>query len=123
MSRIDVSEVLLDPDFMDSLTCYRYSQAVTDKGLGFSVMTEHPFLGVVTSDSGDILDRNADGERIKGTINIHSMFRLTDGSGQDQTADQVLFGGRRYVVSSVNDYSHVGRGFVAATCTLKDFGG
>lgn len=123
MAKIDVSEVLLDPDFMDSMICYRHMQTVTPKGQGLETESAIPFSGVVTSDSGDTLDRNADGERINGTIKIHSVFRLSDGHGQDRTADHVLFDNHRYVVSKLNSYSTYGVGFTVATCTLKDFGG
>ena len=72
----------------------------------------------MTSDKGDVLHRNADGSRIVGSITIHTIFRLSDGSaGQD--ADEVVWQGRTYTVVNVNDYSHFGRGFVCATCDLK----
>lgn len=123
MALLDVSEVLLDPDFMDTLTCYRKTQAVGDDGIASVTSQTIPFYGVVTSDSGDILERIATGERIKGSITIHSTFPLRDGSGSTQTADEVLFHGQMYIVSTVNDYSHFGQGFVAATCDLKPLAG
>ena len=123
MALIDVSEVLLDPDFMDSFTCFRNTLATSSGGVGSITTQTIPCYGVVTSDSGDVLERIATGERVKGSITIHTTFVLRDGSGPTQTADEILFRDQRYVVSTVNSYSHFGRGFVAASCDLKPLQG
>lgn len=123
MAFLDVTDVLLDPDFMDTgLLCNRMTQTVDDHGRAQNSVASTPFAAVVTSDKGDILHRNADGSRIIGSITLHTMFRLLDGSvGQD--ADEVVWAGRTYTVVNVNDYSHFGRGFVCATCDLKPLSG
>lgn len=123
MALLDVSEVLLDPDFMDSMTCTRFALSVSSAGVGSRTSTSTTFYGVVTSNNGDILERMASGERIKGSITIHTKYRLRDGSGAAQTADEVTFRGQIYTVSQVNDYSHFGQGFIAANCDLKTLGG
>lgn len=123
MTFLDVTEVLLDPDLMDTgLVCNRMTQTVDDRGWAHNEATSFPFAAVVTSDKGDILHRNADGSRIIGSITVHTMFRLSDGSAS-QDADEVVWQGRTYTVVNVNDYSHFGRGFVCATCDLKLFSG
>ena len=123
MAFLDVTDVLLDPDFMDTgLTCNRMTQTVDNGGNAINTPASSPFAAVVTNDSGDILHRNADGSRIVGSITLHTPFRLIDGSaGLD--ADEVIWGGRTYTVVNVNDYSHFGRGFVCATCDLKPLSG
>ncbi|MBU9496263.1 hypothetical protein [Burkholderia multivorans] len=123
MAFLDVTDVLLDPDFMDTgLVCNRMTQTVDDYGRAQNTVAATPFAAVVTSDKGDILHRNADGSRIIGSITLHTTFRLLDGSlGQD--ADEVVWAGRTYTVVNVNDYSHFGRGFVCATCDLKPLSG
>ncbi|MDW3684902.1 hypothetical protein RA280_24740 [Cupriavidus sp. CV2] len=123
MALLDVTDVLLDPDFMDAgLLCNRMAQTMGDNGRAANAVTQTPFAAVVTSDKGDILHRNADGSRIIGSITLHTPFRLIDGAdGQD--ADEIVWQGRAYTVVSVNDYSHFGRGFVCATCDLKPLSG
>lgn len=123
MALLDVTDVLLDPDFMDAgLLCNRMTQTVGDDGRAANAVTQTRFAAVVTSDKGDILHRNADGSRIIGSITLHTPFRLTDGAaGRD--ADEIVWQGRTYTVVSVNDYSHFGRGFVCATCDLKPLSG
>ncbi len=123
MAFLDVTDVLFDPDFMDTgLTVSRNAQTVDAKGRATNTATTLTFAGVVTSDKGDELHRNPDGSRISGSITIHTPFRLIDGSaGFD--ADEVTWQGCVYTVVNVNDYSHFGRGFVCATCDLKPLSG
>jgi len=123
MALLDVTDILADPDFMDTgLICERVAQSVNDNGLAVNTTKLKTFSGVVTSNSGDILDRLTDGERIKGSITIHTRFKLSDGS-TGFTADIVQWMGARYTVSQANDYSHFGRGFIAANCDLIPLAG
>ncbi|MEE3504837.1 hypothetical protein QN399_00920 [Pseudomonas sp. 10C3] len=123
MALLDVTDVLLDPDFMDmGLACVRTTETVGDNGRPTTTTVRSVFAGVITSDSGDILERLAGGERKKGSITIHTIFQLTSGF-DNVTADTVTWRGNEYVVSNVNDYAHFGRGFVSATCDLKPLAG
>lgn len=123
MAQLDVTDILADPDFMDTgLECERLTQTITGDGLAVNTPTILPFSAVVTSDKGDMLVRLATGERAEGSITVHTRFALSDGS-TGQTADIVRWRGRRYTVTLVNDYSHFGRGFVAATCDLIPLSG
>jgi len=84
--------------------------------------TEITFCGVVTSLTGSLLQRAAEGSMITNTIAIHTPFRLIDGqAGYD--ADVVMWSGLQWTVTNVNDYSTYGRGFVSAICTLKQLTG
>ncbi|WYX08221.1 hypothetical protein WJ973_23650 [Achromobacter xylosoxidans] len=118
MPLLDVTEVLLDPDFLDtSLVCTRQTQTTNEYGEAVNAQEAIPFSGVVTSDQGDILDRIAEGSRIKGSILICTKFTLIPGTaGRD--ADLVTWQGRQYTVSNVNDYTTYGPGFVEAVCDL-----
>lgn len=123
MAFLDVSDILNDPDFMDTgLVCERNIQSIGEDGMAVNGQTLLKFSGVVTSDNGDLLERGGDGERIKGNINIHTRFPLDDGNSING-ADIVQWKGRRYTVTVVNDWSHFGRGFVVATCDLIPLAG
>lgn len=117
MARIDVTDILLDPDFIDRLVCERIVQTVGNDGIASNTPTEVKFFGCVTNADGDRLERAPDGERVASTIVVHSKFRLR--AGKDGfSADIVRFGENRYTTVKLADYSHFGRGFVAATCDL-----
>jgi hypothetical protein len=122
MPLLDVAEVLLDPDFVDSLVCTRNTQTVSEKGLATDVQTSTPFYGVVTNNTGDLLMRLAEGSRISGSITVHSQFNLIAGAdGID--ADIVTWDGRQYTVTNVGNWSRFGRGFTAANCELIPLSG
>lgn len=123
MPFLDVAEVLFDPDFMDrTLTVTRNAQTVGNDGIAVNTPTTTPFYGVVTSLNGSVLNRVAEGEHISDTITIHTTFKLIDGqAGYD--ADIVNWQGLQWTVTNVNDYSSYGRGFVSATCTLRQLSG
>lgn len=123
MPLLDVADLLSDPDFMSSgIICQRQSQAVGTDGRAVNTVTKMTFSGVVTSDKGDILERLAAGERVIGNIMITTRFRLRDGKS-GYSADIVTFCGKSYTVTSVNDYSHFGRGFVEALCDVIPLSG
>jgi len=118
MPLLDVSDVLLDPEFVDmGLSVMRNMQTVGDNGIAIDTPKCKKFYGVVTSLDGSVLRRVAEGTKITDTITVHTQFRLTDGQcGLD--ADIVTWQGNQWTVTNVNDYSTYGRGFVAATCTI-----
>jgi hypothetical protein len=117
MPFLDVSDVLLDPDFFDSLVCTRNVQTIGDDGMATNTSTDTPFIGVVTSDSGDILTRMETGSRVKGSILVCTKFRLVE-SAPGIDADIVTWDGSRYTVTTVNNYSRYCAGFVEAYCDL-----
>jgi galactose-6-phosphate isomerase len=122
MPWLDVSSVLLDPDFIDSLVCARNTQTVDDNGIATDTPTCTPFYGVVTNNTGDLLMRLAEGSRITGSITVHSQFNLIAGAdGID--ADIVTWNGRKYTVTNVGDWSRFGIGFTASNCELIPLSG
>ncbi len=123
MANLDVSDVLCDPDLVDTgLVCVRSTETLSAGGIASFTPTNQRFAGVVTSDQGKTLERQAAGERVEGSIRIITRFALQDGAA-GQTADTVLWRGRTYTVAQVQDYSNFGRGFVQAKCDLLQITG
>ncbi|MBZ9939140.1 hypothetical protein LB518_22780 [Mesorhizobium sp. BR1-1-16] len=119
MPLLDVSEILFDPDFADTLTLER-STVVTGSN-GMAVRTPAApvaFYAVVTSSSGDILARLAEGRQRHGSITVHTRTRLVAGQGATE-ADVVVYDGQHYTVTNVNSYARYGAGFIAAECELQ----
>lgn len=129
MPLLDVSDVLLDPDFMDtSLVCHRQVQTVDEDNFAKNTVQGIPFSGVVTVDRSLEARRMEAGQNISGAILIVTQFRLTQGQpGTDSTprldADIVTYNGRDYRVTFVDPYTSYGAGFVQAHCELVDFNG
>ena len=123
MPFLDVTDVLLDPNFCDyTLVCTRNTQTVDADGFTTNVSQDIPFNGVVTVDRSLEARRMAAGQSIGGAILVVTTFRLTHGQpGQD--ADVVLYNGRHYRVTFVDPYTSYGAGFVQAHCELMEFNG
>ncbi|MEG2265482.1 MAG: hypothetical protein RSC68_14265 [Acinetobacter sp.] len=122
MPNLDVSDVLLDPDFMTmDLMCKRVAVSVGNNGRSNKSEQSFQFRGVVTTNSGQNMDRREDGTLIKGAINIHTRTELTAGDASNQ-ADEITWKGKTYYVVQVLDNLHYGIGFNKAICELKPLG-
>ena len=123
MPFLDVTEVLLDPDFVDlTLVCHRQTQTVDEDNFPINTPQDIPFSGVVTVDRSLEAKRMAAGQNINGAILIVTQFRLIQGQpGFD--ADIVTYRGREYRVTFVDPYTAYGSGFVQAHCELLEFDG
>lgn len=124
MPFLDVSDILSDPDFVDTtLVCRRNRQGRDDDGFSTNIPAEDiPFSGVVTVDRSLEARRMEAGQTIGGAILIVTRFRLTQGN-EDYDADVVTYQGRRYRVTFVDPYTAYGAGFIQAHCELVDFNG
>ena len=118
MPLLDVSDVLLDPDFADNAILIRTGVTV-DQATGRTVSgpVETPILCVVTSDRGQNLRRMPDASASEGSIIVHSTVTFTEG-GDGVDADIIRWQGRDWTVIVVDDYSRYGAGFTCATCRL-----
>lgn len=125
MAWLDVVDVILDPDFIDTvgLSYTRAAQTVGDDGMAVNSDVTLPLAGVVTNHNGDILRRRSVGEHVEGSIIVHTLTRLTAGSAPDVPADVVTWQGARYTVAVLDNWSHFGHGFVAAQCDLIPLAG
>lgn len=122
MPNLDVSDVFQDPDFMTKdLICKRIEVEVGENGRPIKAENSFKFSGVVTTNSGQNMDRREDGTLIKGAINIHTKTPLIAGS-KDHQADEITWKGKTYYVVQVFDNLHYGRGFNKAICDLKPLG-
>lgn len=123
MPLLDVTEVLLDPDFVDTtLVCHRQIQSRDNDNFTTNTQQDIPFSGVVTVDRSLEARRMAAGQNINGAILIVTQFRLTQGQpGLD--ADVVTYRSRKYRVTFVDPYTAYGAGFVQAHCELMEFDG
>lgn len=121
MPSLDVTEVLLDPDFCDpSLVCQRQVQSLDEDNFVTNTTQEIPFSGVVTVDRSLEAQRMIAGQNIAGAILIVTQFRLTRGNRQGLDADIVPYEGYSYRVTKVDPYTRYGAGFVQAHCELLD---
>lgn len=123
MPTLDVSDVLLSPEFLDtSLVCSRSVQSTDADGFTTNSTSQLPFAGVVTVDKSLENARMEAGQVVRGAILVITRFILTEGTGTND-ADVVTYRGRDYRVSFVDYYTEYGSGFVQAHCELLPFDG
>ncbi|MGR7993837.1 hypothetical protein [Xanthobacter sp. ZOL 2024] len=118
MPLLDVSDVLLDPDFADTITVYRQSVTIGDDGRSTRAETVTSAIAVVTPDQWSTLQRQAEGSNVSETITVVTQFRLIP-SMDGYDADEITWNSKRYVITAVGDCSRYGAGFVEASAELK----
>lgn len=120
MPFLDVSDVLLDADFAESLTVNRIAQTVDPTtGLAVQTTTTLTIVAVVTQGSMNPVIRAEDYELSRKTITVHSQSKLQAAVVGSQP-DVVVWNGSNYITKMVSNWSHFGAGFYAAECELQD---
>ena len=81
MANLDVSDILFDPDFADTnIFCERSVQTINDNGLAVNETRRIRFTGVVTPDTGDLLERMdalcSFAELFLGTAHVHNQLAV-----------------------------------------------
>jgi hypothetical protein len=123
MPTLDVSDVLLSPEFYDPNLWYRRnSQVVDDDGFPTNTPVRRQFGGVVTVDRSLEAKRMQAGQVVAGAILIVTQTRLINGKTSFD-ADIVEYEGADYRVTFVDPYPRYGAGFVQAHCELQPFDG
>lgn len=123
MPRLDLNDLLTDPDFSSPFSVIRQSVTVGANGRATTVEEPIPDLvGVITpGDSGDLL-RDDDRVTTSRVITVTTAFMLR-GSGPNFIADDIVYDGGRYVVKAVKLWNRLGRGWtraVAVSATTAD---
>lgn len=119
MPFLDVSDLIDDPDFSDTITVKRSTATVGANGRStFAEVVTPDVVAVVTSADGENLSREPDGRMAVGGIMIHTKFRLVPGDGAIE-ADVIVWNGKEYTIDVVNDYSRYGDGFISAGAKIR----
>jgi hypothetical protein len=119
---LDVSDLLLDPDFSEELTIQRRADTVGDNGRtskGSIQIVPRPYGVVLPKDTwigGNELERQPEGQFRGAALTVHSQFRFRS-TAQGFQPDILIWNGDPYVCTLVNNYSHYGQGFTEAEFT------
>lgn len=118
MSRIDVSELMTDPDFIDKVQLVsRVSQV---NSLGENLVSESTVntVGCVQPASGKALTRLPQALRL---TNVSSFWLKAPiiASEPGKYSSILVFKGRRYQVQTVMDWSSWGAGWTEGTCVAE----
>jgi hypothetical protein len=108
LATLNFADVLSAPEFIDRALYVRTTSAINANGVAVDTASEPiPFFAVLLP-GGSKMARLSDGSRLSGDLVIYSQTWLTNGIKQDDVnstrADLVLWHGRKYTVTSVQDF-------------------
>lgn len=118
MGKIDVSELMTDPDFTDMVTITHRAQTISDYGETVLTPTTQSITAIVQAGNGETLKRNPEYSVMEDWITIYSTIHFVSDGGGKYT-DQILWNGRTYNVKSVVDFSNWGNGYTRADCLIE----
>ena len=119
MALIDVSELLTDPDFTNTVTLIRRSSTVDTYGENTMAETSSSITAVVQGANAESLERVPEGARLSDLIDVYYKGQLTAESPGGY-ADIIVWQGKRYqVFEVVEDFMNYGAGFTKAVCKLE----
>ena len=119
MSRnIDVSELLLDPDFVDNIVHVSRAPIVNNKGENVLKESSINTIGCVQPASGKAIFRLPEALKV-GNISEFWFRGKIVASQPGKYSDILVFKGLRYQVQTVLDFSNWGEGFCEGTCIAE----
>jgi len=119
MALIDVSPLIVDPDFCNTFTLVR--RAATINSFGEMVLTETPstVIGVVQNISPEVLKRMPDDAQLWDGITVWYRGQL-QAQAPGGYCDVVVWNGYRYLVKFVNEqFMNFASGWTEALCAKE----
>jgi hypothetical protein len=118
MARIDVSELMLDPDFVMNFTIVRRTSTVNNFGENVLAETTVSAVGSIQAATGETAKRLPDGVQLSKfkTIFTKAVIRA-DSAGQYQ--DQIEYKSQRYNVFQVLPWEDFGAGWYMVDVELE----
>lgn len=118
MGRIDVTELLEDPDFVEPMVLVTRLPYVNALGENRLKEISSNTFGSIQSPDGDVLSRLPEAFR---TANVQSFWlkgKIT-ASSQGQYPAILVFKSQRYQVQHVFDWTNWGAGWCEGTCVVE----
>lgn len=118
MSRIDVSELLHDPDFVDNIELISRKPSVNQYGENSLQESCLKTVGSVQPASGKTIQRLPEALRV-GNVSSFWFQGVITTSAPGKYTDVLVFKGQRYQVQMVFDWSAWGAGWCEGTCIAE----
>jgi hypothetical protein len=118
MGQVDVSELLVDPDFIDPVILIHRKPWIDEYGENKLLEKGFPTYGCVQPASGKTLQRLPEALRI-ANVNSFWIKGLIVSDGSCAYPDIINFRGTRYAVQVIFDWTNWGEGFCEGTCVRE----
>lgn len=120
MALLDVSSILLDPDFTELVTVRRRLQNIDTYGRPAVIETDYPnIVAVVTAGSPNDLKREDDYASFMRSITVVLQFRVR-GQTEGYLPDIIVWRGNNFIVDSFDPYPQFGNGFYQVSAQSMD---
>lgn len=118
MAQLDVSDILLDPDFVDKIELVTRKPSVNSLGENSVEEKAQKTIGSVQPASGRVIARLPEAMRV---ANISSFWVKGSiiASAPGKYSSILVFKGNRYQVQTVMDYTNWGAGWCEGTCVAE----
>jgi len=118
VGQIDVGDILADPDMVDPIVIIRRTPMVD--GFGNNQLKEQGFntWGSVQAVSGKTLQRLPEAFRVANIMSFWVKGKIVS-DGACRYPDILVFGGERYTVQVVFDWTNWGDGWCEGTCVRE----
>lgn len=113
MARIDVSELMTDPDFVNAFTLVRRTPTVNDFGENTFTEVLSVAIGSVQSPGKETLQRLPEGVKLSNVKTIYTKAVMT------ANQDQIVWEGQRYNIYSVLPWGNFGNGWYECDVELE----
>lgn len=118
MALVDVSELMLDPDFVDAIILTHRTATVNSRGENILVETTSNTIGSVQPANNKELQRLPDALRMRDVRSFYVKAPiLTDGSSQ--YPDLISFGGNRFEILNTEPWLNYGSGWNKGLCVAQ----
>lgn len=126
MPTLDVSELLTDPTFVQTITVIRQREVVGEDGRTTKEYETIPDVVASvqpkdTAIGGNSLSRESDSEYRGAALDVFTKFRLRsvsrEGAEEQYQPDIVVYKHDHYLVVLLNDFSDYGDGYIHAECS------
>ncbi len=118
MSRIDVTELLTDPDFVGPIQLIDRRPRVNSRGENLLEEKTIRSIGSVQPASGKALQRLPEALRLANVSSFWFKGAIV-ASAPGKYSSILVFGGQRYQVQSVLDWTNWGAGWCEGTCVAE----
>jgi hypothetical protein len=118
MAELDVSDVVLDPDFLDLMSLIHRTPVVDQYGKNQLTEQGSPIYGSVQPASGKTLNRLPEALRVANVSSFWIQGKIVS-DGSCKYPDIIAFKGKRYQVQVVFDWTNWGAGFCEGTCVAE----
>lgn len=119
MALIDVSDLLTDPDFTDSVTLIRRASSINVYGEHVMAETSTTITAVVQGTNTEDLIRMPEAARLRDMITVYYKGELMAMSVNGY-ADVIVWQDNRYQVATIDEnFPNFGAGFTRAICNKE----